>query len=97
MGGTLSQLTIAELLGINPNVMVLVIDSLEKRRLVKRQRNPKNRREQLVVLTAKGRGALCQNQTAEGIIARGNPKPHDPGGHRGGNRALQPHHCQQVS
>jgi len=44
---------------VNRNVMVLEIDRLEKRGLVKRERLPANRREQIITLTAKGKRTLA--------------------------------------
>jgi len=46
---------IADCLGVNRNVMVLATDSLEKRGYVRRERRRENRREQSIMLTAKGK------------------------------------------
>jgi DNA-binding MarR family transcriptional regulator len=54
-----SQAFLAEILHINPNVMVELIDKMEAKRLVKRVRNPENRREHRLDLTAKGRDAVA--------------------------------------
>jgi DNA-binding MarR family transcriptional regulator len=43
---------------VNRNVMVLEIDGLEKRGYLRRERKRENRREQAIVLTAKGRHAV---------------------------------------
>lgn len=53
-----TQKQMAEHLGLNQNVIVLLVDKLEKSGHVKRIRNPRNRREQFVRLTAKGRPLL---------------------------------------
>jgi len=50
-----TQKQIAEHLGLNQNVIVLLLDQLEKSGHVRRVRNPRNRREQFVRLTGKGR------------------------------------------
>ena len=50
-----TQKQIAKHLGLNQNVIVLLLDKLEKSGHVRRVRNPDNRREQFVRLTAKGR------------------------------------------
>lgn len=50
-----SQKDLCEVLEINPNVMVELIDRMEVKRLVRRGRNPVNRRENVIQLTAKGR------------------------------------------
>ena len=55
----LSQGCMADILGVNRNVMVLEIDRLEKRGLVKRERLPANRREQIITLTPKGKRTLA--------------------------------------
>lgn len=53
-----SQLDLAERLGINRTIMVQVIDRLEDRGEVQRTRNPDNRRQYVLSLTDRGRGAL---------------------------------------
>ncbi|MFJ1974552.1 MarR family winged helix-turn-helix transcriptional regulator [Streptomyces sp. NPDC087903] len=53
-----SQLELAERLGINRTIMVAVIDRLEARGEVQRTRNPDNRRQYVLSLTERGRGAL---------------------------------------
>ncbi|WP_308310826.1 MarR family transcriptional regulator [Streptomyces sp. GbtcB6] len=53
-----SQLDLAERLGINRTVMVQVIDRLEARGEAQRTRNPDNRRQYVLSLTAKGREAV---------------------------------------
>ena len=50
-----TQKQIAKHLGLNQNVIVLLLDKLEKSGHVRRVRNPDNRREQFVRLTGKGR------------------------------------------
>jgi DNA-binding MarR family transcriptional regulator len=49
-----TQKQIARQLALNENVLVLLLDRLEKSGHVRRVRNPANRREQFVRLTAKG-------------------------------------------
>jgi DNA-binding MarR family transcriptional regulator len=61
-----TQKQIAKHLGLNQNVIVLLLDKLEKSGHVRRVRNPDNRREQFVRLTAKGKpivGALLGDRT----------------------------------
>jgi len=50
-----TQKQIAKHLGLNQNLIVLLLDKLEKSGHVRRVRNPDNRREQFVRLTARGR------------------------------------------
>jgi DNA-binding MarR family transcriptional regulator len=62
----LTQKQIAKHLGLNQNAMVVLLDKLERSGHVRRSRNPDNRREQLVRLTAKGESAvrdLLENRT----------------------------------
>ena len=61
-----TQKQIAKHLGLNQNAMVVLVDKLEKTGYARRSRNPDNRREQFVHLTAKGRPvirALMENRT----------------------------------
>jgi len=50
-----SQKEVATILGLNTNVLVKLIDKMEKRGLIHRQRNPENRREHILKLGDKGR------------------------------------------
>jgi DNA-binding MarR family transcriptional regulator len=49
-----NQKQIADFLGINHNVMVGLVDKLERNGVLKRQKNPANRREYMLILTEKG-------------------------------------------
>lgn len=53
-----SQKQIASHLGLNQNVIVLLLDRLENSGHVRRSRNPENRREQFVGLTSKGKAVV---------------------------------------
>jgi DNA-binding MarR family transcriptional regulator len=53
-----SQAELAEALGADPSTMVRMLDQLEKRRWVKREPSPVDRRSTLPVLTAAGRAIL---------------------------------------
>jgi DNA-binding MarR family transcriptional regulator len=55
---SLSQLDVSRLLGIDPNVMVGVIDELEKNGLAERRRNPRDRRRHVVAPTRAGLDVL---------------------------------------
>src|SRR5215469_4106366 len=55
-----NQATIAEILEVNANQMVREVDQLERKRLIRRIRNPENRREVLLQVTAKGKRLLSK-------------------------------------
>jgi DNA-binding MarR family transcriptional regulator len=54
----LSQQDVSRMLGIDPNVLVGVIDELEDRGFAERRRNPEDRRRHLVHVTDAGREAV---------------------------------------
>ncbi|UGQ10231.1 MarR family winged helix-turn-helix transcriptional regulator [Yinghuangia sp. ASG 101] len=54
----LSQQDVSRMLGIDPNVLVGVIDDLEARGFAERRRNPEDRRRHLVHVTDAGREAV---------------------------------------
>ncbi len=61
-----SQQQVAAALGAFPSRMVGLVDELQHRKLVERQRNPQDRRSHALALTAEGRRAL----DAIGRVAR---------------------------
>lgn len=54
----LSQRQIGEILGLHPNVVVKMLDEMESRKLLTRERRRANRREQIVQLTSRGDTAV---------------------------------------
>ncbi len=54
----LSQQEVARRLGVNRTTMVVLIDELESKGLVRRQRDPDDRRKNVVALTEAGRTTL---------------------------------------
>ncbi|HEX6754715.1 MAG TPA: MarR family winged helix-turn-helix transcriptional regulator [Mycobacteriales bacterium] len=58
-----SQQDLSRALGIDPNVMVSLIDDLEVMGLVRRAPNPRDRRRHAIGMTAAGRGLLRRANT----------------------------------
>ncbi|HZX05220.1 MarR family winged helix-turn-helix transcriptional regulator [Kribbella sp.] len=49
---------VATLMGVTPGMVVRLVDHLEARELLRRERDPQNRRRYVLVLTAAGKKAL---------------------------------------
>lgn len=58
-GDAASQATLGEILGVDRSDMVRLVDSLEKRNLAKRVKDPKDRRRQIISVTKKGTKAYA--------------------------------------
>ena len=56
--GSLSQQDVSRRLGIDPNVLVGVLDELERKGLAERRRNPADRRRHLIAVTPDGQTVL---------------------------------------
>ncbi|WP_436773664.1 MarR family winged helix-turn-helix transcriptional regulator [Yinghuangia sp. YIM S09857] len=59
----LSQQDVSRLLGIDPNVLVGVIDELEAHGFAERRRNPDDRRRHLIHVTPAGRKTVDRSRT----------------------------------
>ncbi|MBS1996697.1 MAG: MarR family transcriptional regulator [Cyanobacteria bacterium SZAS LIN-2] len=60
LGHAQTQQGVAERYGIDRSTMVEIVDKLEKRELLNREKNPQDRRSYALVLTAKGRKTLTR-------------------------------------
>jgi DNA-binding MarR family transcriptional regulator len=60
----LSQQDLSRLLGVDPTIMVALVDDLERQDLVRRERSQADRRRYVLRLTSDGRNALRQGFNA---------------------------------
>ena len=67
----ISQRKLAEFFGIDTTNMMVICDSLERKKLIRRMSNPKDRRENLIVRTERGKN-LSKNamKLMEGYVSQ---------------------------
>ncbi|MCF2532469.1 MarR family winged helix-turn-helix transcriptional regulator [Yinghuangia soli] len=58
---TLSQQDVSRSMGIDPNVLVGVLDELESQGLAERRRNPQDRRRHVILVTDAGRALAAES------------------------------------
>jgi DNA-binding MarR family transcriptional regulator len=66
--GPLAQYELADRLGINRSHLVHYVDELENRQAVRRERDPDDRRRQVVSLTREGQALLARVRTPIGEV-----------------------------
>jgi DNA-binding MarR family transcriptional regulator len=57
--GALSQQMLIEVLGVDPSIVVAILNELETQGLAQRRRDPSDRRRHIVEITDKGTEVLC--------------------------------------
>ncbi|GAA2486130.1 MarR family winged helix-turn-helix transcriptional regulator [Winogradskya humida] len=80
--GPVNQQTLIDLLGVDPSAVVTVLNELEGRGLVSRQRDPADRRRHIVVMTADGTRTLhaveeVLDKTDDDLFAALTPRERD--------------------
>ena len=68
VGGQLGQRDLGARLGVDPSVLVALLNSLEDRDLVRRRRDPADRRRHIVEITAAGSTAVTKLDAAFGRV-----------------------------
>ena len=63
-GGPLSQQALIEFLGVDPSIVVAILNELEVQGYAQRRRDPADRRRHIVEITPDGTAALCRVEAA---------------------------------
>lgn len=66
--GPISQQTLIEALGVDPSVLVAILNDLEGSGLAQRRRDPSDRRRHIVEMTAAGAATLTKVEEALGAV-----------------------------
>ena len=77
-GARVTQANIADALALDPSRLVALLDSLEGRALIMRQRDPQDRRRHVVSITTKGERELAQVREIVGELEEAFLSPLDP-------------------
>jgi DNA-binding MarR family transcriptional regulator len=77
-GARLTQANIADALALDPSRLVALLDSLEDRGLIMRQRDPEDRRRHVVSITTNGERELAQLREIVGELEEEFLSPLDP-------------------
>ncbi|WP_370666199.1 MarR family winged helix-turn-helix transcriptional regulator [Streptomyces sp. IBSBF 2507] len=67
-GGQLGQRELGTLLCVDPSILVTLLNALEDRNLVRRQRDPADRRRHIVEITEAGTAAVAEFDAAIGRV-----------------------------
>jgi DNA-binding MarR family transcriptional regulator len=68
--GPMSQQALVEALGVDPSVLVAILNSLERDGLAQRRRDPADRRRHIVEMSAAGASALTEVENAVTAVER---------------------------
>jgi DNA-binding MarR family transcriptional regulator len=68
--GPMSQQGLVEALGVDPSVLVAILNGLERDGLAERRRDPADRRRHIVEMTTAGAGALTEVENAVAEVER---------------------------
>jgi DNA-binding MarR family transcriptional regulator len=66
----MSQQALVEALGVDPSVLVAILNGLERDGLAERRRDPADRRRHIVEMTAAGAGVLTEVENAVAAVER---------------------------
>ena len=68
--GPLSQQALIEVIGVDPSVLVAILNELETQQLAQRRRDPADRRRHIVEITSRGTAVLAEVNEALTAVER---------------------------